>query len=321
MEFDRWLDSKQQEKFLRDVERDSTIPFTAENIKGTLENVFMSRKRLFDESVASVFDELCSHSVENGSGPVAPGTVRSHRSEGWKTNDSYKVNKKLIFPWGVEMGFSGRLRQHGYGTGSSAVACRDLDRILCVLEGKPFDQCHTVARAIDDAYPGVKVYSEYFEIRGYKKGTLHLTFRREDLWEAFNKTAAAGKKWLGEDTQQYRPKKRKDGTDADHWECRSGHEFVNGVCERCNGLEIDEVEAVECEFCRAIFEHTGVIHCPLHELPDAALPVGEQKMLAAECAEPILLDDLESEREPVGEAWGTPIPGVITDQMVFQLYP
>ena len=72
MEFNRWLDSKQQDNFMRDVERDSTIPFTADNIKSTLENVFMSRKKLFNESVARVFDDLCRHAVENGSGPVMP---------------------------------------------------------------------------------------------------------------------------------------------------------------------------------------------------------------------------------------------------------
>ena len=81
MEFGRWLDCKQQERFMRDVERDSTIPFTAENIKSTLENVFMSRKKLFDESVANVFDDLCSHAVENGSGPVAPESVK----RSWRT--------------------------------------------------------------------------------------------------------------------------------------------------------------------------------------------------------------------------------------------
>ena len=66
---------------MRDVERDSTIPFTAENIKNTLENVFMSRKKLFDESVANVFDELCSHSVENGSGPIAPSESSGVRKQ------------------------------------------------------------------------------------------------------------------------------------------------------------------------------------------------------------------------------------------------
>jgi hypothetical protein len=264
MEFGKWLDSKQQERFMRDVERDSTIPFTAENIKNTLENVFMSRKKLFDESVANVFDELCSHAVENGSGPVAPSSLRNRRSEGWKTNDSYKVNQRLIFPYAVEMGFSGYLRQRGYGSGSSAVVCNDLDRILCVFDGKPFDKCYTVGAAVDRARPGQLVESQYFEIRGYKKGTLHLKWKRLDLWERFNVTAAAGKKWLGEDTQQYRPTKRKTGADIP-WECRDSHTFVDGVCSRCNEPEIDELEAVECEWCRAIFEHTGVKHCPIHQ--------------------------------------------------------
>jgi hypothetical protein len=92
MEFGRWLDSKQQETFMRDVQRDSTIPFTAENIRGTLDNVFRSRTKLFDESVARVFDDLCSHAIENGSGPVMPESLKQswRISEGWKTNDRYK---------------------------------------------------------------------------------------------------------------------------------------------------------------------------------------------------------------------------------------
>jgi len=266
MEFGRWLDSKQQARFLRDVERDSTIPFTAENIRMTLENVFLSRNKLFDESVANVFDELCSHSVENGSGPVMPSTIREHRSEGWKTNDSYKVNQRLVFPWAVEVDYGGKLRQKGYGSSDSARVCSDLDRILCVLDGRSFESCYTVGQAIDKARPGELVESQYFEIRGYKKGTLHLKWKREDLWQRFNETAAAGKKWLGEDTQQYRPKtKRKD---PDLYCKNHGHKFVNGECERCEDPEIDETLSVECELCRAVFEYTGVKECPIHsQLP------------------------------------------------------
>jgi len=78
-------------------------------------------------------------------------------------------------------------------------------------------------------------------------------------------TAAAGKKWLGEDTQQYRPTKRKDGHEADNWQCRDAHDFVDGFCSRCKEPEIDELEAVECDYCRAIFEHTGRKHCPVHQ--------------------------------------------------------
>lgn len=272
MEFERWLDSKQQDKFLRDVERDSTIPFTAENIRATLENVFQSRKRLFDESVANVFDALCSHAVENASGPVMPASLKNSwsRGEGWKTNDNFKVNKKLIFPYGVE--YDQHLGFHMPYNGNARTIYSDLDRILCVLDGRPFDKCHTVGQALEQACRSVrtettsggwKFESEYFCGRFFKKGTVHLVWKREDLWENFNKTAAQGKKWLGEDTQQYRPKKRKAEPD---WYCSEhGHKFVDGECTRCGDPEVDEVAEVECEWCRAIYEHTGERHCPMHE--------------------------------------------------------
>jgi hypothetical protein len=44
--------------------------------------------------------------------------------------------------------------------------------------------------------------------------------------------------------------------------------------------EVDELEAVECDYCRAIFEHTGVKHCPIHQLPGPMLGAPEQLQLA-----------------------------------------
>jgi hypothetical protein len=286
MEFNRWLDSKQQGRFLRDVERDSTIPFTAANIKSTLENVFMSRKKLFEESVANVFDELCGHAVENGSGPAMPNCLKHHwnRGEGWKTNDSYKVNQRLVFPHGCRYDSDFNSFRLEYGDADRIYS--DLDRILCVLDGRPFDKCFTVGAALSRAFDR-KHYSvsdqiaesEYFEICFYKKGTVHLKWKREDLWEAFNRTAAAGKKWLGENTQQYRPKKRREETE---WSCaQKGHKFKEGECINCGDPEVDEVAAVECEYCRAIFEYTGQQHCPLHEYRADSLPPGTQLALSA----------------------------------------
>jgi uncharacterized Zn finger protein (UPF0148 family) len=284
MEFGRWLDSKQQESFMRDVQRDSTIPFTANNIRATLDNVFMSRKKLFEESVARVFDDLCGHAVDNGSGPIDPHKAHWNRhgrngAEGWKTNDNYKVNQKLIFPNGI--GFS-----HGsfstYSGASAGTIYSDLDRILCVLDGQSLKDCYTVGAALDRASRGAKTggtfESEYFTGRFYKKGTVHLKWKREDLWERFNLEAAAGKKWLGEDTQQYRPTKRKTGADIP-WQCREEHSFVNGVCERCDEPEVGEVEAVACEWCRAIFEHTGEISCPMHEIHSNELDLSNTLLL------------------------------------------
>lgn len=291
MEFNKWLDSKQQERFMRDVERDSTIPFTADNIKETLHNVFLSRKKLFDESVASIFDELCSHAVENGCGPEMPASLKANwrRGEGWKTNDSYKVNERLIFPYGCRYDD----KPKGYNTfnmnyGPGAQLYSDLDRILCVLDGQPFDKCHTIGGALQLAFrrkhtcQSTQVAeSEYFEIRFFKKGTVHLKWKRLDLLERFNVTAAAGKKWIGENTQQYRPTERKR---KDYYCETNGCQYDdNRVCTRCETPEVDPLALITCEFCRAITEATGETHCPMHPLfiPVAA---GNAALLLCEAA-------------------------------------
>lgn len=202
MQFHKWLDSKQQAQFLRDVQKDATIPFTADNIKGTLENIVSQRKRLFEQSCANVFDELTSHFHGN--------TV----SEGWKTNDSFKVNEKMIFPYGVR--FEDRYKgcsPWGMRWGEVDTLYSDVDRVLCVLNGAPFEKCYTVGGAIQRridilnrrptaSYTTAdqKTESDHFDIQLYKKGTVHLKFTDRKLWERFNIACAAGKLWLGMNT-------------------------------------------------------------------------------------------------------------------------
>lgn len=204
MEFRKWLDKKQSDEMVRDIERNGNIPFTTENIKGTLENIFQSRHKLFEISVANVFDELTKHYHHNRFG-----------NEGWKTNDSYKVNRKLIFPYGCTFESKyGNYFSLKYGGGDIDVYA-DLDRVLCVLDGQKFEACYRIDMALRTAFERLgrdvrspfdnQTESQHFDIRFFKKGTLHLTFKNEKLWEQFNVTAAKGKAWLGENTRNPEP--------------------------------------------------------------------------------------------------------------------
>ncbi len=288
MEFNKWLDSKQQERFMRDVERDATIPFTADNIKATLENVYLSRKKLFDESVAGVFDELCDHAIENGSGPERPACLDNRRnSEGWKTNDTYKVNDRLVFPYGCKYAKDYNGFSCAYGNADRIYS--DLDRILCVLDGVEYGSVSTVGGALQRAFQ-VKydslsdqvTESFYFNIRFYKKGTVHLHWKRPDLLEAFNKRAAAGKKWLGGDTSFKKAAWREN---PDYYCQHNGHDWnSDDVCKRCEAPKVDPLDAVECELCRSVMEHTGVQSCPLHPLDCIApsMPVPALEAAAVE---------------------------------------
>ena len=199
MEFRKWLDKKQTDEFVRDIEKNANIPFTKANIQGTLENVFLQRGKLFEKSVANVFDELTRYFKGN-----------TNHTEGWKTNDGYKVNTKIVFPYGCyfedKYGHSFRM---AYGHGGIDIYS-DLDRVLCVLDGKDFAECHTIRQAMERKFDilgrNVKApfdnttESRYFNIKFYKKGTVHLTFKDRHLWQRFNQTAAKGKNWIGHET-------------------------------------------------------------------------------------------------------------------------
>ena len=199
MEFHKWLDKQQREEFIRDIDRNGNIPLTKENIKGTLRNVFEQRQMLFEKSVANVFDELTRYYKGN-----------TNHTEGWKSNDNYKVNKKLVFPFGCSFDRDCRHFRLNY-YGSMMDIYNDLDRVLCVLTGRDFETCDTVGEALRRKFDilgwGVKspfdneTESRFFRIRFYMKGTVHLTFKDDQDWALFNKTAAKGKAWLGQETQ------------------------------------------------------------------------------------------------------------------------
>lgn len=198
MEFSKWLDTKQTEELLRDLETSSTVAFTTENIKGTLNNIFLQRKKLFEQSVWNVFVALTKHFKGNTTGDVGSGDGRS----GWKTNDAYKVNTKLIFPYGCRFSWG---RFDLWSTRDAGVLYTDLDRALCMLDGQRLEETTTVVSALETAFsssePGT-CESTYFHIRYFKKGTVHLKWKRADLMNRFNITAAAGRNWIGADTQQ-----------------------------------------------------------------------------------------------------------------------
>lgn len=197
-EFHKWLDKKQQDELVRDIERNGNIPFTAANICGTLENIFLQRNKLFLRSVANVFDELRKYHPDN-----------VHHTEGWKSNSSYKINKKIVFPYGCNFGdYGSRKFSLRYGGGSIDIYA-DLDRVMCGLAGRDFSQCRTIGGALDTAFKALgwnvvspfynQATSEFFDIKFFMKGTVHLTFRDEKLWHAFNVAAADGRAEIGED--------------------------------------------------------------------------------------------------------------------------
>ena len=201
----KYLTHQVRQDFDKYGKQQGYMDFTKENVASLVALVFENRDTILEKAVVAVFDIFTQYHQEN----------RSY-VEGWKTNSKYKVNQKLILPRWVELcehlkDF--RVSHWRYSEYS------DIDKCMCYLTGADYDECYTVERALSQKFKCLgrigagsfdgTCQSQFFDMRFFKKGTLHLTFRDEKLWEEFNLRACAGKLWLPEpEMNAYRARAR-----------------------------------------------------------------------------------------------------------------
>lgn len=194
------------------LEQQQALVFDKANIASMLELLFVNRGELLRQALVETFDRLCSYFDGN----------HSHW-EGWKTNAAHMVRRKVILP---RCGLSYDAR---FGSFSCYdMSTDDIDRTMAMLEGRKLSDAtrmehlvrgrkaedvprlvtiqQAVSSSINDLRKPVEHYhwreqdntaeSEYFLIRYWKKGTVHLYFKDEDLWARFNQEGARGKGWL-----------------------------------------------------------------------------------------------------------------------------
>jgi len=180
-----------QKKFSEWEKEQINFAFNEENIKSMLLMFWQNKEQIDIDSLCHVFDFL----------------TRNHANcvvgEGWKTNKASKLNTKVIIECGVNYepnwGFS-----TNYHRGDNY---NDIDKALCILSGKNFLKIKTLNDSIYSFIRGIegvndytqKFDSEFFEIRIFKKGSVHLWFKDVKLNEEFNKRVAMHRKWIGSD--------------------------------------------------------------------------------------------------------------------------
>jgi len=172
-EVEKLLYSQDRAEFVNQILTDSRgVSFTKQNIVGFVHSIFTKRNEIFKGAVKKLFNELRRYHDGN----------HCH-TEGWKTNKSWKVPEKIILPYGVTYD------KYGYwNTSYHQDYLNDLDRIVRVLDCKPDDFGSTIKGALQDGIRAAaehkRKYSDeietpYFILKYFKKGTLHITFKKE----------------------------------------------------------------------------------------------------------------------------------------------
>lgn len=161
------------------IETQSKYPFTMKNIYRMLEIIISGRKNIMERALVEAFDKITRHYDEN-----------RYHIEGWKTNSHYMINRKFILPFITEMGWSGELT-FKYSSWGNTDRLNDLNKALCFLTGTQNEVGNIDMLRKDENGQKMEFNTWYdwgfFQIKGFKKGTLHCKFKDEKVWEQFNR--------------------------------------------------------------------------------------------------------------------------------------
>jgi hypothetical protein len=189
----RLTEAKRQEFDAQTTEQ-CNMDFTESNVRQFVLNLIGSYEQTLTEAVVDVFDKMSRKFAWDGS----IHCKNTHYFNGWKTNDAFKVGKKVIIPFYGSYGgpFRNWNDTEWHLDYKPKGLLTDIDLVMNYFDA--MTEYDPLVESIEKSFAGGanKGSSTYFDFVCYKKGTIHLTFRSENILRRFNVTACKGKGWL-----------------------------------------------------------------------------------------------------------------------------
>lgn len=164
---ERLMDRTARDAFRRQLQEDPP-PATADNCEATLRQLMGDADMIFKRGIATAFSQLDRR-------------FRSH--------DGFKVGSRIVLSY--------VLSTYGAWVGARDETLRDIERTFHTLDGKPHPErgagvCGLIDEAKRRAFTlqPFEVETEYFRVRGFRNGNVHLWFKRPDLVERVNQLLA-----------------------------------------------------------------------------------------------------------------------------------
>lgn len=187
--------SEVKKNFYKFQQEQGYMAFTKENMVNLFEGLYLGQSEIMENCIIEAFDLMTKYHEEN----------RVH-VEGWKTNKSWKVTKKVILPnmrdnWNDYPCLSYQAREK----------LSDIEKAMSFILKKSYEKCNKIedvfhknnekARNTRNFFEhaikfGEWYDSEFFKFKIFKKGTMHIEFNDDFLYEQFNLIACKAKNWL-----------------------------------------------------------------------------------------------------------------------------
>lgn len=211
---EKYMTANLRKTFDQFCEAQGAYELNRENIYKLIQFVCLNSQNILKKAVVDVYDMFTKFHKDN-----------TEYTEGWKTNSQFKVNKKIILPCFVDSSWSSTYKANW----NHYNEYRDIDKVMCFISGVPYESLNSLSEkgqakfkelgsyqfgykataedydnmSLEKAISFVRVgdnslhESAFFQFRCFKKGTLHIIFKSEDLWAHFNLAVNEGKKQLG----------------------------------------------------------------------------------------------------------------------------
>lgn len=184
------LTNNLQRDFYNKVEELSNYDFSLYNIYQLKIDMQKRVVKGIEDTIIELFDEL-SHKYSYWD----ETSKNIHYYNGWKTNQSWIINKKVIIPLRAYNEFWGRYEPSDYKIVNKL---QDIEKCFNYLDGGLTD-----AIDLEESLKFAEEYGEtkniqlkYFTVTFYKKGTCHITFNNDELLKKFNIFGSQHKGWL-----------------------------------------------------------------------------------------------------------------------------
>ena len=177
------LPSKLRNNFTIFLQRQENISFTIENLRYFYEHLLDMIPNEYEKTVAEVFDKFTKdyNYTDN------EWCKNIHYYNGFKTNKSYRIDKKVILPC---------YHEYFYMLPDELVDLNIIFENISGIKDNNFNSKKLI-NAIEDNEKNIE--TTHFIINSYKKGTIHIKFKNPEHVKIFNILAGKGKAWIPSD--------------------------------------------------------------------------------------------------------------------------
>lgn len=190
-EFVGRLTSNLREKYMGLVEKMGDYDFTLFNIQQIVTEMNAEMGQGIQETIVALFDKLTE---QHSWYPEMQKNI--HYYNGWKTNKVHKINSKVIIPtYGM---FSDYSWSKTFEVRQAEATISDIEKVFEYLDGNmsAHVDLHGVLEAACEAGQTKNIRCKFFDVTLYKKGTMHIKFRNQELVDRFNVYCCRKKNWL-----------------------------------------------------------------------------------------------------------------------------